>query len=139
MKINKNGFTLVEIAIVVAIIGLLAIIVMPKIADIFGDSVTKAMKVQENEIRDAALLYLEDYCKNPIGDNKCRLAKNSNMTFSGEVSLSTLVNNDYIEPVTLQGTTCNGCVIFANNVPTVYLSCGTVGDEAYKTTGYTCN
>ena len=139
MKINKKGFTLVEVIIVVVIIGLLGVLVMPKISEIFGNSINKTMRIQENEVRDASILYLEDYCKNPIGTNKCRLSKNSDLTYSGELSLDILVSSEYIDPVSLQGALCTGCINFNRNEPTVYISCGEEGDEIYITEGYSCN
>ena len=79
---NKKGFTLVEILVVIVIIGGIAMLIVPRISDVFGKSTTKAMKVQENEINASALIYLEDFCKNPIGSNTCpgTISRNTNKT-----------------------------------------------------------
>ena len=131
---NKNGFTLVEVAVVVAIIGLMAVVVIPRITDIFGDSVAKRMKIQENNVNEAALLYLEDFCNNPIGNNRCTLTRNANLKYSGQINLNTLIANDYIDLVELQGTECTGCTIITDNKPVTYLTCG----EGYTTKDYSC-
>lgn len=131
---NKKGFTLVEILVVIVIIGAVAMLIVPRISDVFGKSTTKAMKVQENEINASALVYLEDFCKNPIGTNTCpgTISRNENNTYDGYIYLSTLVNNDYIDKVTYQGQECNACIKFTNNEAKTYLSC----PEVYTTDGY---
>ncbi len=131
---NKKGFTLVEILVVIVIIGAVAMLIVPRLSDVFGKSTTKAMKVQENEITASALIYLEDFCKNPLGSNICpgTISRNENNTYDGYIYLSTLVNNDYIDKVTYQGQECNACIKFTNNEAKTYLSC----PEVYTTDGY---
>lgn len=122
---NKKGFTLVEILAVIALIGILLLFVMPNLVDIFSNSVKSTMKVQESEIEDAALIYLEDYCKNKIGNNVCpsTIKRNDNKKYSGYVTLQTLINADYIDDISLQGNDCNGCVIYTDNKAEAYLTC----------------
>lgn len=62
---NKKGITLVELIAVLAIIGLLAIIVVPGITKNIIDSKNKANKVQDSNIKEAAQSYLADH----IGDD----------------------------------------------------------------------
>ena len=121
---NKKGFTLVEIAIVVAVIGLLSIAIVPKIADIFGDSITKTMKVQENNVRDAAKMYIEDHCANPISGFRCTLTRNSDNTFSGTISLTVLTEEEYIDDISIQGTSCTGEIHIDHGEAEVCLECG---------------
>jgi prepilin-type N-terminal cleavage/methylation domain-containing protein len=130
--VNKKGFTLAEIIVVIALIGILLLFVMPNLVDIFSNSVKSTMKVQEKEIEDAALIYLEDYCKNKIGNNICpgTIKKGSNKKYSGYIKLETLVNSDYIEDVSLQGNDCKGCVIFTDNKAEAYLVCA---GDSYET------
>lgn len=123
--VNKKGFTLTEILVVIALIGVLLLFVMPNLVKIFSNSVKSTMKVQEKEIEDAALIYLDDYCKNKIGNNICpgTLKRGENKKYSGYINLQTLVNNDYIEEVSLQGDVCTGCVIITDNKAKAYITC----------------
>ncbi len=135
---RKNGFTLVEVLAVIALIGVLMVLIMPRLSDLFLGSVDRTMKVQENEIKDAGLMYLEDYCKNRIGNNVCSgtiTRNNETNKYSGYVSLETL-ENGYIDDVSLQGVDCTGCVIYEENKASAYLMCGskyeTKSDVDYK-------
>lgn len=130
--VNKNGFTLVEVLAVIVLIGALMLIVVPNVTSIFEGSVNKAMQVQENEIEDAALAYLEDYCKNPIGRNRCTLTRNTDYTYSGSINLSTLISNEYIDTVKARDALCIGYVTITNNKARAYITCG----DVYTTTGY---
>ena len=66
---NKKGFTLVEIIAIVAILAILVIIAAPNVMKLFREGREKTMTIQENEVLDAAKLYLEDYCRNPISSS----------------------------------------------------------------------
>jgi len=94
--VNKKGFTLTEILVVIALIGVLLLFVMPNLVKIFSNSVKSTMKVQEKEIEDAGHLYLDDYCKNKIGNNTCpgTIKRGTNNKYSGYIKLETLVNSD---------------------------------------------
>ena len=135
---NKKGFTLVEIIAVIALIAVVMIIIAPNLIKTLGDSTSKAMKIQEKEISEAALLFLEDHCKNPIEGKKCIGAYNypfereSDYTYTGSVTLEMLINEKYIEPIELSGQSCTGCIIFEHNKATPYLSC----PDKYSTDGY---
>lgn len=132
VTVNKKGFTLVEVLAVIVLIGALMLIVVPNITGIFQGSIQKTMEIQENEVADAALAYLEDFCKNPIGNNRCSLTRNADYTYSGNLSLSTLITNEYIEIVKAQDAVCTGYVTITNNKAKAYLSCG----DVYTTSGY---
>lgn len=124
---NKKGFTLTEVLAVIALIGILMILIMPRLTDIFSSSVDSTMKVQENEMKDAGLLYLEDFCKNRIGNNVCpgSITRNTETNkYSGYVTLKTLENEKYIENVSIRGVDCTGCIIYEENKANPYLSCG---------------
>ncbi|HNG46017.1 MAG TPA: prepilin-type N-terminal cleavage/methylation domain-containing protein, partial [Elusimicrobiota bacterium] len=57
---KKNGFTLIELMLVVAIIGLLAAIAIPKFANLVVKSREAAMKGQLGAIRSALSIYYSD-------------------------------------------------------------------------------
>ena len=129
---NKKGFTLTEILVVIALLGALLLLVMPNIINIFSGSIKSTMKIQENELKESGLLYLEDFCKNKINNNTCpsSIKRNDDNTYSGYVSLETLINNDYIDEINLKENTCNGCVIFKNSKAEAFITCK---DNSYST------
>ena len=57
MKANKKGFTLIELMIVVAIIGILAAIAIPKFADLIRKSNEGATKGNLGSVRSAVSIY----------------------------------------------------------------------------------
>ena len=60
MKTNKKGFTLIELMIVVAIIGILAAIAIPKFADLISKSKEGATKGGLSTVRSALQVYYGD-------------------------------------------------------------------------------
>ncbi len=60
MKMNKKGFTLIELMIVVAIIGILAAIAIPKFADLINKSKEGATKGSLSTVRSALQIYYGD-------------------------------------------------------------------------------
>ncbi len=125
---NKKGFTLVEIIAVIALIAVVMIIIAPNLIKTLGDSTTKAMKIQEKEVAEAGLLYLEDHCKNPIENKRCDLEdiliNESDYTYNGWIKLEKLINEKYIEPVEISGVECTGYVYISHNKSGACLVCG---------------
>lgn len=62
MKLNKSqkGFTLIELMIVVAIIGILAAVAVPKFADLVTKSKEASVKGQLGSVRSALSIYYGD-------------------------------------------------------------------------------
>ena len=60
MKTMKQGFTLIELMIVVAIIGILAAIAIPKFADLINKSKEGATKGALSSVRSALQVYYGD-------------------------------------------------------------------------------
>ncbi len=138
---NKNGFTLVEILAVIAIIGVLIIISLPSLMEIFKDASNNSMTIQENEIVDASKLFLEDYCIHPLGDNICSdYSKDVSEPNLKYVCLSTLQDKGYMDPVAVgNGTSCSGFVVYNKEADSkqysnhkAYIECG----SAYQTQDY---
>lgn len=141
----KKGFTLVELIAVIAIIGLLSIMIIPNIIDLFNKSNNDSMKIVENEVLDAANLYIEDYCKNPIDDTYrtlCNTDKKSIGSNKIYLCLNTLQTRKVIKEVYFKGSiSCKGIVVYDyednkyKNGKT-YLYCGndytTSGSSTYK-------
>src|SRR5690242_1961052 len=57
---NSKGFTLIELMIVVAIIGILAAIAIPKFADLVTKSKESAVKGSLGSVRSAVSIYYSD-------------------------------------------------------------------------------
>ena len=86
MKKN-NGFTLVEVLAVIAILGLILIIAIPKINDTVSESKAKSLIVSARTIAEQAeKIYMENYT----------LGKNTNIECS-EVTKMTTADYDYCE------------------------------------------
>ena len=140
---NKKGFTLVELIAVIAIIGILAILVLPDIVEYFNETSDDAMKIQENQVLDAANLYIEDACIHPINDRyKFYCSQHIKTVGSYKVvCIGEILEEGYLENmVTFRNASkCNGFVMydFSNNKYSdgkTYLSCGENGID-YKTEG----
>ena len=140
---NKKGFTLVELIAVIAIIGILAILVLPDIVEYFNETSDDTMKIQENQVLDAANLMIEDYCIHPINDtykSKCPDIANTSGS-NAYVCTYSIYDNGYIENQIKfrNASDCSGFVIydFSNNKYSngkAYLYCGENGID-YKTEG----
>ena len=67
----KKGFTLIELLAVIALIGILVTLVVPNLVDYLNNASDAGMKNQENNMKDAAKIYIEDHCSNPLYGYKC--------------------------------------------------------------------
>lgn len=146
LKKNKKGFTLTEMLAVVAILAIFAGFLIPNFLGVFSENLEKTMKVQENNIVDAAKLYVQDYCLSPIDINytcasalTAQYSANNFKYYTGNLSLDTLVDEEYIDPVVAnKGTICSGYIKItaqsSNGLMSykTYLSCG----DTYQTEGY---
>ena len=59
---KKNGFTLVELLVVVAILAMLVALVVPNVMESYHNSLKKDMEIQENGVVDAANIFIRDFC-----------------------------------------------------------------------------
>src|SRR5574344_2066604 len=134
--INKKGFTLIELMACIALLAVLVVFAVPNVYQYLTKAYSKTMSVQENNVADAAKLYLEDYCVSPINSLYiCSLTKDTSTGFavySGYVRLDTVQSTGYIDVVKFRSKDCIGYVeIEDNKAKKAYLKCG---DN--KTTGY---
>ena len=88
MKNNKKGFTLIELMIVVAIIGILAAIAIPKFASLIDKSKEGATKGALSSVRGALQVY--------YGDNEGWFPTD---TLGNTATESLVVNGKYINAI----------------------------------------
>jgi prepilin-type N-terminal cleavage/methylation domain-containing protein len=136
----KKGFTLIELIAVMAIVGVLSIMIVPNVIKLLNGSMEDTMKITENEVVDAANLYVEDYCRNPINDeyrDNCLVDKKTINESKIYFCLSTLQGRKMIKEVYFkESTSCKGIVTYDYENykyfnPKAYLYCG----ESYETEG----
>ncbi len=60
-KINKKGFTLVEIVVVIAILGIIAAIAIPKMSSSLNSAKVVTHNANINILKGVATMYLVDY------------------------------------------------------------------------------
>lgn len=110
MKLNYKGFTLVELLAVIAIMGMLAVIMVPTISGVIEENKTNNLKNLENSIKSSARAYISDNrYEISLDDSSCDNNNNKrNITSIGtgtnlkkitnsEISVSTLVNEGYLK------------------------------------------
>ena len=142
MNVEKNGFTLTELLAVIAIISILTLMAVPAVIKIYNDSVIKTMHVQENEIKHAANLFVEDYCNDPLDHSLiCPQSYSKPVNNKKVVCLSDLQNSKdkYISSVKYKDSDCKGYVTYYLDENTgiygnekTYLFCGLKEDGTYE-------
>lgn len=136
---NKKGFTFIEILVGIALIGLVTVMLVPGIIDSFRSSKRNIMRVQEKQIADAAKIYIEDFCVNPIsGTVSCPLNFETDpqgfKVYNDTLDVSTIIGLGYIGDIRLNESDCEGYIVVEDTTKVkTYLYCG----EEYVTPGYT--
>ena len=142
-----NGFTLVELLTVIAILGILTLIAVPNAIDFYNQGVIKKMVVEEANIRDAANMYLEDYCLSKLDDSLVCPSSYEDGVYDAAsdkivekyVCLSDITNSYLSGSVNYKKQSCNGFVTYYYDSelgtyenPKTYLFCGEE-DDGYFT------
>lgn len=130
----KKGFTLIELLAVIAILAVLVVIVVPNVISNYNSSMVKKMTIEESNIADAAEVYVEEHCTDPLYYNGKKYTCPETYTLSKYVCLSELqdpnINNGndtedyYVGDVKFKGEACNGVVVFDGVNKKTYLFCG---------------
>lgn len=137
MKYLKNlnkGFTLVEILVVVILLGVLVGFCYPAVIDVYNDVKMKSMVIEENHVRNAAKMYVEDCFNTKTKDSLNGCSYTDIISDSGHVFLGDMVYDGYSEAVSFGDVDCEGYVEFLYDQYTVCIKCGNV----YKTDDLEC-
>ena len=139
---NKRGFTLVELLAVIAIIAVLTLIAVPAALKIYNENVIKSMHIQEGQVKDAANLFVEDYCKSSIDQTKiCPKSYSTPVNDKKTVCLQDLQNSSekYIGTIKYKSSDCKGYVTYYLDSETgvygnekAYLFCGLNEDGTFE-------
>lgn len=148
---KKNGFTLIELLAVIAILSMLALIAVPSAIEIYNEGIKKEMKIQESNVKDAANLYIEDYCTDKIDESLTCPSTYDDGIYDSASGLVTekyvcLYNlqkakDKYISDVRYKKDDCEGFIVYYLNEKTgtygnakTYLYCGYDGyrDNKYN-------
>ena len=110
---KNKGFTLVELLAVIAILAILVRIASPNVLKIYNEGVIKSMHIQEVQVKDAANLFVEDYCNSSIDQTKiCPESYSTPVNDKKTVCLQDLQNSSdkYIGTIKYKSSDCKGYV-----------------------------
>ncbi len=104
MKRSKKGFTLVELVIVIAVIGILAAVLIPTFAGAIGDANKTAAEIEAEKLRAEIIAKFSDFdafCvlnkgkgKEDIDNNDGKFTKKDNIVKIGDVSIELLATDE---------------------------------------------
>lgn len=94
---KKNGFTLVELITVIAILSIVAVVLIPKINDMFQTSKADQLEEVRQEVVTATEVYLNSSCGN---DSYDKLIENDSIKiYLSSISSCGLIDNKIYNPV----------------------------------------
>lgn len=139
---KKNGFTLIELLVVIALLIVLVLFAVPNVIKVYNENVIKNMHIQEANVVDAANLFVDDYCDNPIDDSvSCPSSYTNGLNGKKVVCLNDIQNkiDKYLGSVKYKGSDCKGYVTYYLNSETgvytdekAFLFCGKKSSVSYK-------
>lgn len=135
-NVNSKGFTLVELLAVIGLLSIIAIMVVNSSTVTLFKTTKSTMKLQENEVVEAAKMYITDYCEYPLDSSYvCSVTPEyvgNKIIYNGILNLNTLYQADYLDPVSLKNVNCEGYVEINNSKPKAFIKCS----DLYETEGY---
>ena len=122
MKLNKKGFTLIEILAIVVLIGVVAVIAIPNVTKQADEHAAKQTKLVKEQITNAAKMYFsKDKIDILLDTTKC-IGNDEGVISECEVSVDKLVE---LELLTLSNNEHSG-------VTKVYITRNSAGKIDYK-------
>lgn len=104
MKLNYKGFTLVELLAVIAIMGMLAVIMVPTISGVIEENKENSKKNLENSIKSSARAYISDNrYEIRLDNNSCDTNKREILSINDEtiteskITVELLVDKGYLK------------------------------------------
>lgn len=104
IKLNYKGFTLVELLAVIAIMGMLAVIMVPTISGVIEENKKNNSANLKNSIKSSARAYISDNRYEISLDNNSCNNNTRNITFIGndyidesKITVELLVNKGYLK------------------------------------------
>ena len=130
MKLNNKGFTMVELLVAMAIMGLLIIMAFPTIRAIQSNNTSTKYKEYGKSALSASKLYVDSYEEDLFDLNEANAMKS--------IDLNDLVKKDLLKDISMSDSTClNGSSVNIIKYKDDYtyclnLICTTGGKEVYK-------
>ena len=106
MKLNYKGFTLVELLAVIAIMGMLAVIMVPTISGVIEENKTNNSANLKNSIKSSARAYISDNrYEIKLDNNSCNnnntkreiFSINNKTILESKITVELLVNEGYLK------------------------------------------
>ena len=104
MKLNYKGFTLVELLAVIAIMGMLAVIMVPTISGVIEENKTNNSANLKNSIKSSARAYISDnryeikFDNNSCNNNTRNIISIDNTSISdSKITVKLLVDKGYLK------------------------------------------
>lgn len=97
-KINKKGFTLVELLVAISILGLIMVIAIPQLSNIKSSNKTTQYKKYAETMLTSGKLYTDSYTEDMFGNNQIGCV---------DISYNEMKEKDLLKDIKLNGDTCS--------------------------------